>query len=91
MAGLNGTGPMGEGSMTGRGLGYCNDNNKETFGLGRGVGRAFFCRGGGRGRSYGRGFNNNQNSSNANDLEFLKKQKKFLDERIEELEKSIVK
>ncbi|HPO48774.1 MAG TPA: DUF5320 domain-containing protein [Spirochaetota bacterium] len=93
MAGLNGTGPMGEGPMTGRGLGYCNDNNKETLGFGRGLGRGLFSRGGGRGRGCGRGYVNYQNVPNpqANDLEILRKQKDFLDKRIEELEKSIVK
>lgn len=93
MAALNGTGPMGEGPMTGRGLGYCNDNNKETLGYGRGMGQGFFCRGGGRGRGYGRGYVNYQNASNpgTSDLDILRKQKDFLDKRIEELEKSIEK
>ena len=57
MPGFDGTGPDGQGSMTGRGLGNCVDVVKdgvktviEKVGLGRG-GRP---RGGGRG--FGRGF-----------------------------------
>lgn len=55
----DGTGPMGMGSMTGRGLGVCAGVNAPVYGggLGRGCGRAFgrgFVRG--RGFGYGRGF-----------------------------------
>ena len=52
MPGGDGTGPMGQGPMTGRGAGYCAGNNMPGFaapGWGRGFGR-------GRGRGYGRGF-----------------------------------
>ena len=51
MPGRDGTGPMGQGAMTGGGFGPC--------GSGRGTGRsffgrgAFFCRGGGRGMGTG--------------------------------------
>lgn len=59
MPGLDGTGPMGQGSQTGRGLGRCNPANKnvdnETIqrpmggafgrGFGRGMGRGFGGRG----------------------------------------------
>lgn len=52
---LNGTGPEGKGSMTGRGMGNCqpnNDNSKEDenigfgrgFGRGRGMRKGFGCR-----------------------------------------------
>lgn len=40
------TGPMGQGSMTGRGFGFCNEN--ETLGFEKGFG--------GLGRRWGRGF-----------------------------------
>lgn len=54
MPGLNGTGPMGQGRMTGRGLGDCSGNysdagdyNMRGFGrgyrMGRGVGRGRGC------------------------------------------------
>lgn len=75
MPGLNGTGPMGQGAGTGRGLGNCNPandtkNNEDTQqrpmggmfgrGLGRGLGRGF---GNGFG---GRGFRRNWTGSNNN-------------------------
>ena len=57
MPGGNKTGPDGRGPMTGRRMGYCNDNehpgsfnsnSNRSFGFGRGGGRGF-------GRGYGRG------------------------------------
>ena len=53
MPGGDGTGPLGMGSMTGRGAGYCADtdipgNTNMTPGRGRGMGF-------GRGRGFGRG------------------------------------
>ena len=66
MPGYNRTGPMGDGPMTGRGMGYCNDTDPGgqrlhpgAGGLGRGMGRRRgFKRGFGPdiGRSWGRGF-----------------------------------
>ncbi len=59
MPGGNKTGPDGRGSMTGRGMGYCNDNehpgsfysnSNRSIGFGRGGGR-----GNGRGFGMGRG------------------------------------
>lgn len=37
MPGRNGTGPMGKGPMTGRGMGFCR-NGKSNIGLGMGFG-----------------------------------------------------
>jgi len=58
------TGPMGQGSMTGRSLGFCTgyDSPGYTKGFGGGMGRGLgFGRGMGRGRGrgmgYGRGWN----------------------------------
>ncbi len=55
MPGLNGTGPMGAGPMTGGGRGFCNPVNSgyrtQTFGNGAGLGRGF-----GRGFGFGRGY-----------------------------------
>ena len=71
MPGLNGTGPMGAGPMTGGGRGYCNPSQSAYgpatpsgprywgSGYGRGLGRGFrggFGPGFGQGRGYGRGF-----------------------------------
>ena len=61
---MDGTGPMGAGAMTGRGLGSCNSANvaeeradtTRVYGMGRmrGCGRGF-ARGAGRGMGLGRG------------------------------------
>ena len=64
MLGYDGTGPMGQGPMTGRGMGYCapgapqTDVEQPVFGVGGvgyGVGRGGLPRGGGRGRCFGGG------------------------------------
>lgn len=62
MPGRNGTGPEGNGSLTGRGLGNCsvtsdNTNTNANVGVGTGRGRGGMPRGGGRGmgRAPGRG------------------------------------
>ena len=49
----DGTGPMGGGSMTGRGLGLCTGANAVKYGagLGMGLGLGLACR-----RGFGRGF-----------------------------------
>lgn len=55
MPGRNGTGPIGQGSLTGRGMGICGGNNPsgkgyaQGFGLGRGLGSGRGC-----GRGLGR-------------------------------------
>ncbi len=53
MPGLDGKGPNGQGSMTGRGLGRCADADAATKGETVGTGRGIF---GGRGRGRGAGF-----------------------------------
>lgn len=56
MPGGNGTGPMGTGPMTGRGMGYCAGYSRPGFvnpGFGRGTGW-----GRGRGRGFGMGWRN---------------------------------
>ena len=59
MPGLNGTGPMGGGPMTGGGRGLCNPYGRtyasRSYGRGRGC-RGGFGPGFGRGRGYARGF-----------------------------------
>lgn len=55
----DGTGPMGMGAMTGRGLGACSGVNAPVYGgwRGRGCGRGFGCGSGrGQGMGFGRGF-----------------------------------
>lgn len=54
MPGFDGTGPMGQGSRTGRGMGNCNTANDtvNNNSAQRPMGGAFRC---GRGRGFGRG------------------------------------
>jgi len=56
MPARDGTGPRGEGPMTGRGQGNCNPDNKTTsFGRGCGCGRGRGC-----GQERGLGYRNQQ-------------------------------
>lgn len=73
MPGRNGTGPEGNGSMTGRKLGPCPETNTNTStnanvgpGIGRGAGRGM---GRGRGRGFGNGQGRGFNTNNANSSE----------------------
>jgi len=52
----DGTGPMGEGPMTGRAAGYCAGSSAPGFASGFGSGRGYFRRG--VGRFGGRGYRN---------------------------------
>ncbi len=56
---FDGTGPQGQGPMTGGGFGFCGSGGRarSTWGFGRGRGnRGGFGAGLGRGRGFGRGF-----------------------------------
>ncbi len=55
----DGTGPMGAGSMTGRGLGFCTGANAVGYGAGFGMGLGLACRCG-FGGGFRRGFAVNQ-------------------------------
>lgn len=69
MPGLDKTGPMEQGSQTGRKQGNCNKNTTEELLQGRGMGRRFRFRlnsetepeARGRGRGFGRGRKQNSN------------------------------
>jgi hypothetical protein len=93
---MDGTGPMGAGAMTGRGLGRCDSENvaearttpTRGYGMGyiRGCGRGFARGAGrgmglGRGRGMGRGFAAGYvNPENRKDL--LQRRKDILQERL---------
>ena len=70
----DGTGPMGQGTMTGRGLGNCNDGEimNSGFGMGRRFGRGMGC-------SNGRGYNR----------EYLTEQKSMLQKTLDSIEKQL--
>ena len=86
---MDGTGPMGAGSMTGRGLGVCTGANVDRYGSGRGMGfgLGLACRRG-FGRGFGRGFAVNQTSSKTQ-KELLQDQKAVLQDRLEVIDKQL--
>ena len=85
----DGTGPMGAGSMTGRGLGLCTGANAENLGsrLGMGLGLGLACR-----RGFGRGFGRclavNSTSSKTQE-ELLHEQKTLLQERLAVIDRQL--
>ena len=81
----DGTGPMGAGSMTGRGLGLCTGANAVKYGagLGMGLGLGLACR-----RGFGRGFEVNQTSSKTH-KELLQEQKTMLQYRLTVIDKQL--
>ncbi len=82
MPGFDGTGPLGQGPMTGGGFGFCGR------GYGRGIRRG---RGFGMGRGFGRRFWGAAplNYSPEDELEMLKREKELLEQDIAALEKEI--
>ena len=85
----DGTGPMGGGSMTGRGLGLCTGANAVKYGagLGMGLGLGLACRRG-FGRGFGRGSAINRISTKTQ-KERLNEQKAMLQDRLEVIEKQM--
>lgn len=86
----DGTGPMGAGSMTGRGLGLCTGASVAKYGAGlgmMGLGLGLACRRG-FGRGFGRGFAFNQTSSKTQ-KELLNEQKTMLQDRLEVIDKQL--
>lgn len=73
----DGTGPMGNGAMTGRGLGGCFTGRKEYRGFGFGLGRG-----------YTRGFRTGLDVVET-DKELLKNQKEILKERLDTIDKQL--
>lgn len=79
----DGTGPMGGGSRTGRGLGACTGvNATRGAGLGMGLGRR------GRSGGFGRGFAVDQ-TANKTQEDLLKEQRNNLQNQLEVIEKQI--
>ena len=89
MPGRDGTGPMGAGSMTGRGLGFCTGANAVRYGagFGLGLGPGLTCRRG-FGRRFGRGFAINEATSKTQ-KELLQNQKTILEKRLEAIDKQL--
>lgn len=91
---FDGTGPMGMGPMTGRGLGYCTGVRRP---LGAGYGGGFYGRGRGGGFGYKRGFfgysrpvyYDNPQYVEKPSKELLLDQKKYLEEELASINKQI--
>lgn len=84
----DGTGPMGQGSMTGRGLGICTGANAGGYGIGLGRGRGF---GIGLGFRCNRDFGGNfiGQYPGLTDKELLTEQKNFLQKRLDAISKQL--
>lgn len=88
MPGGDGTGPLGRGSITGRGRGYCSGFGDAGYGIGRGPGQARglrrgFGRSPGRGPGWGVGF------AGLSRKEMLQEQKKVLERRLNIINKEL--
>src|SRR5690554_1393027 len=83
----DGTGPLGSGPMTGRGLGPCIDANAAVSGVGFGMGLRLACRRG-FGRGFGKGFAINQVSSET-EKEVLNEQKTILQEQLKAIDEQL--
>ncbi len=80
MPGRDGTGPQGQGPLTGRGAGYCAGNGAPEYGFGLGLGLGRRCRRGGG--AYGR-----RKDIAANNRSLLDSAINFLTARLEGLKK----
>jgi hypothetical protein len=84
MPGRNGTGPMGAGAMTGRGMGLCAGAAAVSV---AGLGLELACR-----RGFGGGFRRNSaknQSSPPTQKELLQEQRELLQSRLEMLDKQL--
>ncbi len=85
----DGTGPVGAGSMTGRGLGLCTGGNVAENGTDRGSRFGLGLRGRrGGSRSFGRCIVKNQDSSKTQ-KELLEERKAMLQNRLEVIDKQL--
>ncbi len=83
----DGTGPMGAGSMTGRGIGLCTGAGTVKYGAGPGVGLGLACRHGFSG-GFGKGFGVDQTSPKTQ-KEMLYEQKIILQDRLKVIDKQL--
>ena len=85
----DGTGPQGQGSMTGRMMGVCKTSNdvdfKPGFGMGAGMKSGFGCKRGFRGCGFGMG----RQLDEASGKEMLGREKEMLEERLSQIKKEI--
>jgi len=83
MPARDGTGPMGQGPMTGRGMGFCTGaRSNNYYGYGYGCGRGF-GRGMGLRRGYGRYYNDLGPLGYKSQMDFLADEREFLKQRLD--------
>ncbi|VDN48407.1 conserved protein of unknown function [Petrocella atlantisensis] len=94
MARRDGTGPMGLGPLTGRGLGVCAGSRAVRYGaglgMGLGLGLKMACRRG-FGRGYGRNTMNIDQNTNLDQKDRLHEEKEILQKRLEAIDKALEK
>ena len=81
----DGTGPMGAGSMTGRGIGICSGTKAAKYGagIGMGLGLGLACR-----RGFGRGLAASQTDPKSQ-KELLQEQRSLLQAKLEAVDKQM--
>ena len=87
MPGRNGTGPMGAGAMSGRGLGLCSGAGNLARGARLGLGLGMACR-----RGFGRGFRRfsvNEEMTANHRKELLQLQKNTLKNRLVDIDRQL--
>jgi len=92
MAGKDGTGPAGQGPLTGRGMGVCTGARQSRFFSGRGCGMGFGGRGGAKagartGAGFGYGFGGI--GAGATDKEMLNEEREFLKQRMDQIDREL--
>lgn len=86
MAGRDGTGPIGQGALTGRGMGVCQGSRQSRFASGRGCGIGF---GGGRRGGAGLGRNFGGLGVGATDKEILNEERELLKQRMDQIDRAL--
>lgn len=84
MAGRDGTGPLGQGPLTGRGMGVCQQARQSRFPFGRGCGMGY----GGRGRA-GYGYGLGGVGVVATDKEILNEERELLKQRLDQIDREL--
>jgi len=87
MPGRDGTGPLGAGAMTGRGMGFCASPEQANYRTGRRLGFGIACRRG-YGRGYGRGINI-RTPAYQTSKELLEEQRDVLKSRLDIIDKKL--
>ena len=90
MPGRNGSGPLGQGALTGREMGVCTGARQSRLFSRRGCGMGFGGRGeNGYGIGGGVGYGINGLGGGATDKELLKEERELLKQRMDQIDQSL--